>query len=485
MLTLETGCSISCKEDVCMRKNQKNTPRRQGVSSLGMLLVVWFYRLLLLLTMVGGICWLNMLPVRVASGEFTAVLAAYAALTIVMQGVYRACEVGQAHVSDLVMSQVLANLVSTGTIYFGAVLYEHSLFNPLPLLAVLALQILLGCIWSVLANHFYFKNRRPSRAAVIYKDDETLRKLVETPYFHDKYEICKLICSPADDVSAIRKEIEGCEVVFTIGVPATLTNGIAKLCLEMDMEGYFIPHLGHIILAGAEYMSTFSVPLLRVQRAGGHSAYRVLKRLFDVCVSLAGIIVTLPVMVVTALAIWLEDHGPVLYRQIRLTKNGREFKILKFRSMTVNAEQDGVARLAGKNDSRITKVGSFIRTCRIDELPQLFNILVGDMSIVGPRPERPEIAEQYHQELPEFALRLQVKAGLTGLAQVYGRYNTEPYNKLQMDLMYINEMSLLKDLQLILATVKILFIKDSTQGVASGQATAMGRAGREKRHQSA
>ena len=170
----------------------------------------------------------------------------------------------------------------------------------------------------------------------------------------------------------------------------------------------------------------------------------------------------------------MEDHGPVFYRQVRLTKNGREFKILKFRSMTVNAEKDGIARLAGKNDSRITKVGRFIRACRIDELPQLFNILMGDMSIVGPRPERPEIAKQYEETLPEFSLRLQVKAGLTGLAQVYGRYNTEPYYKLQMDLLYINEMSMLKDLQLILATIQILFMKESTQGIAQGQETALG-----------
>ena len=162
----------------------------------------------------------------------------------------------------------------------------------------------------------------------------------------------------------------------------------------------------------------------------------------------------------------------MFYRQVRLTRNGREFKILKFRSMRVDAEKEGVARLAGENDSRITRVGHIIRACRLDELPQLINIFLGDMSIVGPRPERPEITKQYEETLPEFSLRLQVKAGLTGLAQVYGRYNTEPYNKLQMDLMYINEMSFLKDLQLILATIRILFVKESTQGIAGDQETA-------------
>ena len=157
---------------------------------------------------------------------------------------------------------------------------------------------------------------------------------------------------------------------------------------------------------------------------------------------------------------------------MRLTKDRRQFHIYKFRSMRVNAEGDGVARLAAHNDSRITPVGRVIRACRLDELPQLFNILRGDMSIVGPRPERPEIAMQYEAEMPSFSLRLQVRAGLTGLAQVYGKYNTDPYDKLRMDLMYINQMSLMEDLKLVFATVKVLFLKESTTGISQGQTTA-------------
>ena len=141
--------------------------------------------------------------------------------------------------------------------------------------------------------------------------------------------------------------------------------------------------------------------------------------------------------------------------------------------MRVDAESDGVARLsAGDQDDRITPVGGVIRKVRIDELPQLFNILEGSMTIVGPRPERPEIAAQYEEKLPEFALRLQAKAGLTGMAQVYGKYNTTPYDKLKMDLMYIANSSILEDLQIMFATVKILFLPESTQGVEKGQTTA-------------
>ena len=141
--------------------------------------------------------------------------------------------------------------------------------------------------------------------------------------------------------------------------------------------------------------------------------------------------------------------------------------------MRVDAEKDGVARLASEHDDRITRVGHIIRAIRFDELPQLLNILRGDMSFVGPRPERPEIAAQYEQEMPAFSLRLQVKAGLTGTAQVYGRYNTEPKDKLKMDLMYINNMSPLEDLRLMFATARILFMRESTSGVADGQTTAV------------
>ena len=163
---------------------------------------------------------------------------------------------------------------------------------------------------------------------------------------------------------------------------------------------------------------------------------------WNMLVSGVALVVLSPLMLVTAIAI-KSDGGPALYKQVRLTKDGRKFKILKFRSMRVDAEKySGAVLSAGEHDPRITKVGRVIRACRLDELPQLINILKGDMSLVGPRPERPEIAAEYEKELPEFSLRLQVKAGLTGYAQVYGKYNTTPYDKLLMDLTYIAKPSL-------------------------------------------
>jgi lipopolysaccharide/colanic/teichoic acid biosynthesis glycosyltransferase len=193
----------------------------------------------------------------------------------------------------------------------------------------------------------------------------------------------------------------------------------------------------------------------------------------DIVISLVGIVVGAPFMILIALGIKLYDGGPVLYKQERLTKDGKPFMIYKFRSMLMDSEDRG-ARLAAKGDDRVTPVGRVIRAIHFDELPQIFNILKGEMSVVGPRPERQVIADQYTEEIPEFVLRLKVKAGLTGYAQVYGKYNISPYDKLLMDLYYLGHPGIIEDLRIMFATVKILFISESTEGVREGQTTAMG-----------
>ena len=238
---------------------------------------------------------------------------------------------------------------------------------------------------------------------------------------------------------------------------------------------YLVPRIGDVLMSGAQQMHMFHLPMLRVGRYNPSPWHTIAKRTFDVVSAGALFLVISPLMLITAIAI-KTDGGPVSYQQRRLTQDGKEFDVLKFRSMRVDAEKDGVARLStGDKDDRITKVGHFIRKVRIDELPQLLNIIGGSMSVVGPRPERPEIASQYVKEMPEFSLRLQAKAGLTGYAQVYGKYNTTPYDKLQMDLMYISNPSFWEDLRIIFATIKILFVPESTEGVAEGQKTAMGK----------
>ena len=234
---------------------------------------------------------------------------------------------------------------------------------------------------------------------------------------------------------------------------------------------------------GAELGIRKPVTVDRKTNLHEHRAYWCVRRAQDIFFSLLALIALSPLMLLTSIAVWIDSPGasPV-FSQLRVGRNGKLFRLYKFRSMCPNAESklndllqdnemDGPV-FKMKDDPRITRVGHFIRKTSIDELPQLVNILKGDMSIVGPRPERPEIAAQYEKEMPAFSLRLQVKAGLTGIAQVYGRYNTEPRDKLKMDLMYINKMSLAEDLKLIFATIKILLMKESTQGVEQGQTTA-------------
>lgn len=446
---------------------------RQGESEkfTGKHALALLYRLLMVVVMMASMLIFGVVALNAI--EYTVMFMAYLLLLTVLHGIYGACNVGQFRIPELFLSQTLSNLISMAVIYLCTSLYIHQFLALIPMLIVLATQELLSVIWSVWINSLCYKYYKPPRTAIVYKDDALLQQLYDTPFFLKKYDVCKIIHAPEEENDQLFLQLSDCDVIFVANVSAKLANGISKFCVETNKKGFFLPRLGHIVLAGAEYVSSFSMPMLMVHRADDKRGYCVVKRMVDIAASLMGIVLTLPITLVTALAIYLEDRDPVFYRQTRLTKDGREFQILKFRSMRIDAEKDGVARLAGQNDSRITRVGRFIRAGRIDELPQLLNILVGDMSIVGPRPERPEIARQYEQELPEFALRLQVKAGLTGLAQVYGRYNTDPYSKLRMDLMYINDMSMWKDLSLILATIKIVFMKESTEGVAQRQRTAL------------
>lgn len=408
----------------------------------------------------------------VGNTRFMIFVVLYAAILCFSLRTYKSYDFGLAGVYKLVYSQTLADIIAGGAFYIMFVIANSTVFTPLPLIMLLVVQFVINILWSIAVNKAYFKFNKPKKTALIYEDEGELLRLREVYSRKQNFEIKKIIKNDKNSVD-LTDEIKDCEAVFVADLPSDTRNEVLKYCIEHNIRFYTAPLIGDIMMKGATHLDMFSVPVFYVSRSELKVEYAFVKRAIDIVCSLIGIIILSPIMAITAIAIRAYDKGPAFYKQVRLTKNGKKFEILKFRSMRVNAESDGIARLAGENDDRITPVGKIIRACRLDELPQLFNILKGDMTIVGPRPERPEIAAQYEEELPEFSLRLQVKAGLTGLAQVYGRYNTEPYDKLQMDLMYINDMSFVKDLRLILATIKILFIKDSTQGTAEGQITAM------------
>ncbi len=392
-------------------------------------------------------------------------------LFIVFGKVYDAFEISNNRISEMAYSQSLAVLASDGVLFIVMWLLTRGFPNVIPMILVFVGQCIAAVIWAYFANHWYFRTFDPKKTAIVYDKRMGMKKLINEYGLDKKYNVQKKM-----QVGECLKQLdclEGLDTVFISGVHSHERNIILKYCTAHNIEVLVIPRVGDVIMSSAKAMHMFHLPMLRVQRYNASPEYLFLKRLMDIVISAIAILVLSPIMLVVAIAIKLYDGGPAIYSQVRLTKDAKPFHIYKFRSMRTDAEKDGVARLStGDNDDRITPIGKFIRKCRLDELPQLFNILVGDISIVGPRPERPEIAAQYCEKMPEFALRLQAKAGLTGYAQVYGKYNTTPYDKLQMDLMYIAHPSIVEDLKIMLATVKILFMTESTEGVEEGQTTA-------------
>ncbi len=290
-------------------------------------------------------------------------------------------------------------------------------------------------------------------------------KLTDLKY---KYKVVDSVdCTAGTD--EIRRRIADADAVLINDVPSQMENRIIKECYDLGKRAYLAPKLSDIIIKASEELNVVDTPLFLNRNIGLNLFQRILKRVCDVAFSFVALVVLSPLMIVIAAAIHAEDHGPVFFRQERCTINNRRFIMLKFRSMVVDAEKDGAPHPAGVHDERITRVGRMIRSARLDELPQLFNILKGDMSIVGPRPERIENVELYTREIPEFAFRAKVKGGLTGYAQVYGKYNTSALDKLKLDLMYIVNYSFLLDIQILFETLKILFQRESTEGFSEEQ----------------
>lgn len=428
-----------------------------------------------LVTVPFALCWYLYYAKHIASpfyakGDYL-VVALFFVLFIIFGRVYDAFLMSMQRISEIVYAQFLAAAVSDFIMYIVIWLLSKHLPNILPGVAALIGQVILAAVWAYNAHHAYFKIFPLQATAVIYDTRQGMEKLIGKYGLDTKYKV--VLTATADECIANLAMLDGVSTVFMSGIHSHDRNVILKYCVKNNIGTFVIPRIGDTIMSGAYPMHMFHLPMLKVGRYHPQPEYLFIKRLLDIVISAVALVVLSPIFLVTAIAIKATDHGPVFYKQIRLTKDGKEFGILKFRSMRVDAEKDGVARLSsGEHDDRITPVGKVIRACRVDELPQLLNILKGELSIVGPRPERPEIAAQYCEEMPEFSLRLQAKAGLTGYAQIYGKYNTTPYDKLVMDLMYIAHPSIVEDLKIMFATVKILFMPESTEGIAEGQTTA-------------
>ncbi len=402
------------------------------------------------------------------------VILIYFVLLMFFMSTFGALKVGYLKAGDIFFSQIFAIMSVNVISYFQVSLMGNWLVPVRYIVACSAIQLAFSGLWTVLCNWFYHRVFPPRQLLFVHGDRDIEGILFKFSTRPDKYLIKKTM-NVSTGIEEVEKE--GMSGLYTgvvlWDIPTQDRNRLLKHFYSHNMRVYMMPKIPDVLMQGADSIHLFDTPIMLTREYALTAGQRFAKRTLDIICALLLVVISSPIMLVTAICIKAYDRGPVIYSQIRCTRDRREFRILKFRSMKVDAEKDGVARLASKDDDRITPVGRFIRKVRIDELPQLFNILRGEMSFIGPRPERPEIIEKYMNEMPEFAYRMRVKAGLAGYAQVYGKYNTTPYDKLKLDLIYIENYSFWMDIKLMLLTLKILLKPESTEGVDADQTTAL------------
>ena len=385
----------------------------------------------------------------------------YCLLVALFFKAYGGFKLGYLKKTDMLFSQLISMFCVNTVTFFMISLIGRHFMDAVPLILLTFVDFGFIAVWTVITGKLYFIIYPPRKLIILYGSRQAAALVMKMSQRVDKYMICESV-SITEDSEKIKEQILKYEGVIICDIPAEMRNDYIKFCFEKSIRAYIAPKISDIIIRGADDIRLFDTPLLLCRNYGLDFEDRFIKRTFDIIFSLIAVIPALPFMAASAIAVKLYDGGPVIYKQKRLTAEGREFYVYKFRSMIVDAEKDGKPKLASDEDSRITPVGKVLRKFRLDELPQLFNILKGDMSVVGPRPERPELTEEYKKQMPEFEYRLKVKAGLTGYAQVTGVYDTTPYDKLKMDLMYIENYSIILDIQIILMTLKTMLFPGKT-----------------------
>ena len=401
------------------------------------------------------------------------IILIYFVLLLFFASTYGVLKIGYLKPIDVFISEFFSLLIANVLSYFQISLMANWVVKVRPIAEVMFIQTVFSIVWIFVCNTCYFRVFPPRKLLIVHGErpiDDIVAKFESR---REKYKIGGSINISAGVEDVKREIVKDYGAVVLWDIPSAERNSLLKYCYSQSVRVYMMPKISDVMVKGATQLHLFDTPIYLTREYALKIEQRIAKRAIDLICSLLLLVIASPFMLVTAIMIKLYDGGPVFYKQVRCTIGQREFYIMKFRSMKVDAEKDGVARLASKNDSRITPIGKFIRAVRIDELPQLLNILKGDMSFIGPRPERPEIIAQYMEDMPEFAFRMKVKAGLAGYAQVYGKYNTTPYDKLKLDLTYIEQYSVWLDLKLMLLTLKILIKPESTEGVDSTQVTAI------------
>lgn len=400
-----------------------------------------------------------------------AVVGMYLLIIFFFTKVLGGYNVSYLRITDVFLSQILAIIASNmvGYLQICIVGRDYMQVRPMVMLTIAELGVILPVIY--VFRYFFTRFYPPSKIIVIYGEYSPQDLIEKINSRKDQLDVCATE-SVKVGYEALYTKIMQYEAVVLCDLPSEIRNQILKFCFDQKKRTYITPKLSDIIITGAEKIHLFDTPLMLARNQGMTIEQRFLKRAMDIVLSIITIIITSPMFLLIAACIKFYDGGPVFYTQERVTRDSKRFQIIKFRSMRVNSEKEG-ARLARKGDDRITPVGRILRRIHFDEFPQIFNILAGDMSFVGPRPERAEIAEEYERIVPEFGFRLKVKAGLTGYAQIYGKYNTIPYDKLKLDLTYVENYSIWLDMKLMLLTFKILFQRENTEGVEHSQKTAV------------
>lgn len=400
-------------------------------------------------------------------GNWLAMLL-YILVTAVILRMYDSYKVWYLKKEDIIYSQIISLVCSNFIEYLQLCLINRKFISVPPMLLLTVAEIVFSILWTIGFSNLFLKLYPPRKMILVYDGSQVAQTLVEKMSLRsDKYIICKAVCVSTGFDNVII-EIDEYDSIIVCDIDSELKSQLIKYCFQKNKRVYLTPSISDILIRGADNVTLFDTPLILCRNKGLSFEQRLFKRTMDILVSAIALIPLSVVMLFCAIAIKLEDGGKVLYKQVRLTENGRKFNIYKFRSMIENAEANG-PQLAKDNDSRITKVGAVLRKYRLDELPQLFNILKGDMSLIGPRPERPELTEEYSKTMPEFTYRLHVKAGLTGYAQVIGRYDTTPYDKLKLDLMYIENYSILLDIRICFMTLKIILFPVKTNAEELGE----------------
>ena len=323
-----------------------------------------------------------------------------------------------------------------------------------------AFVLQVGIIYFVLSLGFrcYHRINPPQDCCIITSSQElAVHVATKMSTFGSKFNLTEVVHYECPD---IRQTIHNHDVIFLAGIPDTEEAALQGYCYKHHKTLYLLAELEDVVISTAQQTIMDDTAFLYVRPMTPTPVQRAIKRTCDICISLAGLVVTSPITIVTWLVLKMSKNGSPLFRQQRATINGNVFEILKFRTMY----EDSANVSARENDDRVTPIGRFLRKYRIDELPQLINVLRGEMSLVGPRPEMLENVDRYTREVPEFRYRQQMKAGLTGLAQIEGKYNTSPKDKAILDLLYIENFSLSYDFKLLLRTLTIFFRRDSTEG---------------------